>query len=151
MSPVEYFFWRPIKLNQYPVLSWHAQMVFKFFSLLSSQEKSIWSFCWPLWKHLLILKVVWKPYQISVQAFLCSNWSIFSSVHSQPAFGTIFRITGEFPQLFKAQAAIRKPEKAPLKKVTGRNFTISKWFHISKQKLHFGFPSQKDNWKLWKP
>jgi hypothetical protein len=38
-----------------------------------------------------------------------------------------------------------------LKRVTGRNVIISKWFHRSKQKLNFGFPSQKDNWKLWKP
>jgi hypothetical protein len=31
-----------------------------------------------------------KPYQISVPAFLRSYWLIFSSVHSQTAFGTIF-------------------------------------------------------------
>ncbi len=41
-----------------------------------------------------------KPHQISVQAFLCSHWSIFSSEYSKPAFGTIFRITGGFRNNF---------------------------------------------------
>jgi hypothetical protein len=42
----------------------------------------------------------------------------------------------------------RDKEKAgtsSLERVTGKNFIISNLFHRSKQKLHFGFPAQKDN------
>jgi hypothetical protein len=41
-------------------------------------------------------KLFRKTHQISVQGFLCSHWLIFSSVQSQPAFGTIFKGTGDF-------------------------------------------------------
>jgi hypothetical protein len=75
-----------------------------------------------------------KPHQISVHAFLSSDWSVFPSVHSQQAFGT---------------GGYQKAGTSSLKRVTGRKFTISKWFHKSKQKLQFGFLSQKDkkNWE----
>ncbi len=52
----------------------------------------------------------------------------------------------------KYPSKYQKAGTSSLKRViTGRNFTISKRCHRSKQKLHFGFPSQKDNRKLWKP
>jgi hypothetical protein len=51
-------------------------------------------------------KLFGMPHQISVPAFLCSLWSMFSSVHLKPAFGNfqdhrrvteqIFRDTGGF-------------------------------------------------------
>ncbi len=69
------------------------------------------------------------------------SWLSEQFSESQASFGTTFKGTGSY----------QKAGKSSLKRVTGRNFTISKWFHRSKQKLHFGFPSQKDNWKLWKP
>ena len=78
----------------------------------------------------------WKPHQISVQvSFAFIGRFILVYIHSRLS-----------QQLLKAHAAIRKLEKAFLKGIrdTGRNFTISKWFHRSKQKLYFGFPSQKD-------
>ncbi len=52
---------------------------------------------------------------------------------SQAGYGTTFRDTGSY----------QKAWTSSLKRVTRRNFTISKWFHRSKQKLLFGFPTQK--------
>jgi hypothetical protein len=54
---------------------------------------------------------------------------------SQAGFGTTFKGTGGY----------QKAGTSSLKRITGRNFTISKVFHRCKQKRHFGFPSQKDN------
>jgi hypothetical protein len=63
----------------------------------------------------------------------CSHWAIFSNGHSQPAFGTTFDDIG----------GCQKAETSSLKRVTGRNFTISKLFHRRKQKLNFYFNHKK--------
>ncbi len=52
---------------------------------------------------------------------------------SQAGYGTTFRDKGGY----------QKAGKSSLKRVTGMKFTISKWFRRSKQKLWFGFPTQK--------
>ncbi len=51
---------------------------------------------------------------------------LIASVHSQPAFGTIFRITRVSEQFLKAKGGYQKAGTSPMKWVTGRNFTISK-------------------------
>ena len=53
---------------------------------------------------------------------------------SQAGFGTTFKGTGSY----------QKTGTSSPKRVTGRNFTIRYEFHRSKQKLHFGFPLQKN-------
>jgi hypothetical protein len=60
---------------------------------------------------------------------------------SQAGFGKTIKGTGGY----------QKAGTSSLKRVSGRNFTISKRFHRSKQKLHFAFPSQKRQLKIVKP
>ncbi len=110
MSPVEYLL-RTYKLKS--VLSWHAKIVL-IFSLLSSGEKSIWSFCLLLWKHLLILKVDPKAASnVSSRFHFALIGQFFSSVHLKPAFGKkISNHRRVSEQLLKAHEAIRKPKQA---------------------------------------
>jgi hypothetical protein len=64
--------------------------------------------------------------KFSVQAFLCSHWSIYFCVHSKPSFGTISESQVGFGTTFKGTGGYQKAGKSFLKRVTGRNFTISK-------------------------
>ncbi len=63
---------------------------------------------------------------------------------SQAGFETTFKVTLGYQGLSECRNKLSEVGY-------WKNFTISKWFHRTQQKLHFGFPSQKDNWKLWKP
>jgi hypothetical protein len=58
-----------------------------------------------------------------------------NNFQNQADFGTTFRGTGGY----------QKAGTSSLKRVIGRNFTISTLYQRSKQKLNFGFPSQNDN------
>ncbi len=51
-------------------------------------------------------------------------------------------------QILDLQAAIGKPEQASLKRVTGRTFTVRKWFYWSKQRLYFECSSQNNIQKI---
>ncbi len=62
------------------------------------------------------------------------SWLLEQFSESQAGFGTTFKGTSGY----------QKAGTRSLKRITGRNFAISKVFHRCKQKLHFGFPSQKD-------
>ncbi len=84
----------------------------------------------------------------SLKTNFCSGFPFlslvnFSSVHSWPAFKTISESQAGFRTTFKGTGGYQKAGTSSLKKVTGRNFTIMKWFHRSKQKFHFVFPLKK--------
>jgi hypothetical protein len=52
-------------------------------------------------RTLFFLKIVLKVASIiSILDFLLSHWPFFTSVYSQTAFGTIFRIKGGFRNNF---------------------------------------------------
>ncbi len=104
-------------------------------------------------KNLLILNIVPKA-----TSNFCSGFSLLSLFdflqctyikasfrnsfqNHRWFFGTPFRVTGCY----------QKAGTSSLKRVTERVFTISKCFHGSKQKFHFGVSSLKDSQKLRKP
>ncbi len=127
---------------------------FLSFSLLTSREKSKGSFCLLLWKHLpgtnskscseRRTKFLFKlSFALTGRFILVYNHSRFSEQFSESKAG--------FGRTLKGTGGYQKARTSSLRRVTGRNFTISKWFHRSKQKFDFVFPSQKENWKLWKP
>ncbi len=71
-------------------------------------------------------------------AFLChSPWSIFSRVHSWPAFGHLPGSQAAFGTIFRVTGSCRKARPSFLKRVNKRkDFTTCQWFHRSKQKLY---------------
>ncbi len=62
----------------------------------------------------------------------CTFMAGFPNTESQAAFGTTLRVTGGY----------QNAGTSTLKRVTGRTFPISTWFHTSKIKI---------SKKLWKP
>jgi hypothetical protein len=144
------FFCRPLYIHKW----------FLNFILPSSREKLIWSFYLLLWKQLLILIIasnfcfdfllllVVDFFQCTFIAGVQNNFQCHS-VHSrlseqfsesQASHGTTFRAKVCWQ---KAQS----PKQFP-KRVTGRNFTISKWFHRRNSNLYMVvFLHKMWNWK----
>ncbi len=118
------------------VLSVHAQ--------LSFESEKVWQrVCLLLWKHFLILKSLRKRTSVfSSFAIIC--W--FSPVYmSWPAFGTIFRITGDFQNdFFIVTGDYLKFRTIFLQRVSRGIFWISKWGHKSKQTFLFYFLNNKE-------
>jgi hypothetical protein len=131
------FFWMPLYMHKW----------FFNFSLPSSREKLIWSFYLLFWKHLFILIIVPKAasnfcsgfpllllvdffectfivgFQNNFQCHMSSEFIVSFQTNFQAIHGTTFRDKGCWQKA-------RSPEQS-LKRVTGRNFTISQWFHRS--------------------
>jgi hypothetical protein len=101
------------------------------------QQKINISFCLLLWNPLLMPKIVPKAASNSVPAALCSHWSIFFSVRSWPDVGTIFERQAAFGTTFRVTGGYRKAGTSSLKRVTGKIFTISKWFYRSEAETSF--------------
>ncbi len=124
------------------VLSEHAQLAFKYWNCLGQEKNYIKNFCF---------------------SFPFCHWTICSSVHLLLNAGKILviaRILGGFRynisdhrlvpffKRFHGKIAALKH----LKRVTGRIFTICKWFHRSKKKLLLDILHKRQLYsKLWKP
>ncbi len=144
--PVKYVFWRPTKFNQYPG---HAQMVFKILASLI-RKKINEKFLLASLKTLANSKNC-TSHQISVSirlsfALVGRFFPVYIHGHfseqvseSHAAFRTTFSDTG----------GCQKSGTSPVKRFTGRIFTISKCF--KKQKLYFFLSFTKRQLKLWKP
>jgi hypothetical protein len=137
MSPAEYCF-KGLLHTIKSVFSVHALLVFLIFSLSSSRGKLIWRFCLLFWKNLQFKKLLRKPHQIPV--FLCSPGRFFPVyIHSRLSEQFSGPQAGYRTTHVRDTGGYQKVGTSSLKRVTGRNFTISKLSHKSKKKLGFGF------------
>ncbi len=107
-----------------------------------------------LWRHFLILKIVAKAASNFCFGFISFPLVNFLQctlfVHSYAASRTIFRITGSFQNNFWSHWRLSESRNKFLEKGSWKIFRISKWCHRRKQKVYFGFSSQKYSQNLWK-
>ncbi len=139
--------WTPTQLNQYLLCMHMRKWFLNFYPTLF---KIIIKLLLVYWKHLQILKIVPKAVSNLCSGFLSLSLVDFYLCKFMAGFRNNFHTRGGFPNNFHT-GGYQKAEKSSLNRVTGRIFTICKWFHRSKQKLYFLFTSQQDSWKLWKP
>ena len=121
----------PIQLNQYflYVRIW----LLKFLASLDQEKNKNEVFACFFEKNLLILKSAPKA-----ASNFCSGFPLLSLVDFfQCTFIAGFRTN------FLDHRRVSESRNKLSEEGCCRNFTISKWFHRSKQKLNFGFPSQK--------
>ncbi len=124
-----FFLKRPIKLNQY--FLYMRKLVFKFLA------------CWVLRK--IKMKFLLASLKTLTNSKSCSKNRInFCSGFALIGQFILVYIHSRLWTIFEGTDGYRKAGTSSRKRITGRNFTIRKWFNRSKQKLHFGFPSQKD-------
>ncbi len=140
MSPVEYFF---------EGLCTCTINGFLNFSLPSSREKLIWSFYLLLWKHILILIIFPKAASNFCSGFPLLLLVDFFDVHSR--LSEQFSVSHEFivsfqtnfqashGTTFRDKGCWQKAQSPEQSLISGRNFTISQWFHRSNSNFNMVF------------